>query len=979
MPLPITATCNMNCVFCDKVWSKAEFEDVDVILDKAPMSELGGLRAVLGGGEPTLHPKLPHILEGLRSRGVRKLSMRTNGAWASKAGPVQFLRKVGLREVALLFPTHDPALFDTLTRKTGAYDAVMKGVENLVAARVRIVARVPLIQPTLATIQDTLQALPTLLPGLRRIDLVHLDIDDASLQVDYAQINAALPFGSKHPWGEDFPPIHLDPGAGIPMCLSHSMDRWTLSPDIPTSRGHHPKPCQSCFVRNACPGISRGLASTHGFANLRPVPMDFDTGLDTRRRKRKPTALANAPFEPVKGVTYECGENGGESTLASVRLRVGHECNRRCEFCFIPHHEKAVHDHDIPESIQAAVDAGARELVMTGGEPTLVRELPDYIDQASRGGVRRIVLQTNAMRLADPDFSQKLADSGLTSTVISLHSHRDEVLSKITGLPKTTDRILRGIRNLHDAGIQASVTHVIGPRNHMHMPDFVRFMVEEAGLRRFCFIFATPMAWPMARQDLIVRYSHAAPNVMAAMDYCIDNDVVVDGLAFKCGAPHCVVGGDPRYLLDAVPIPDENRTPDWLQLPACQECSLQSQCYGVRRLYAWMYGIDEFKPVLEDGKLAEDWNRGRYLARRPHPVPEVDPIEALLDRVRTLDLEVPELTESVFDEGFRVRVGDQTMGSLATRGDLDEARRMAQVTTIQNRAAGVELGGAHGVMTAPAAEYLAALSSRTIGRDHLLPHTSTTWSEVLAEPELAGVEVLRRGSSIRMASVHSAVAAASAALVEVGGGRLIRTGIWGYGRAGRHFAKLFDGVVLDGGRRPQLVACADTKSSVLDPRGLEFERMAAFKVRHDRLPRPVQKATPPDALFDVELDLLLLSGRGPALDLDTAETVNARVVIDMTGAIPVEVEAVLARRGVVFVPSLLATCGPIILADLERLGLDQNPIQAIASRTADVYAKARSLGGPMSDALLRLALDQSVSGNSDISGASEKGTSPRSP
>ena len=92
------------------------------------------------------------------------------------------------------------------------------------------------------------------------------------------------------------------------------------------------------------------------------------------------------------------------------------------------------------------MDAGARELVMTGGEPTLVKELPRHIAQASEGGIRRIVLQTNAMRLANEDFTQRLVDSGLTSTVISLHSHRDDVLESITTLPNTMDRILRGIR-----------------------------------------------------------------------------------------------------------------------------------------------------------------------------------------------------------------------------------------------------------------------------------------------------------------------------------------------------------------------------------------------------------------------------------------------------------------------------------------------------------------------------------------------------
>jgi len=944
----------MNCVFCDRVWSKDEFKDVERVLDEAPMSELGGLRAVLGGGEPTLHPKLPQILEGLAGRGVRKLSMRTNGAWAAREGPVRFLVKKGLREVALLFPTDDAADFDRLTRKTGAWQAVQAGIANLAANKVRVTARVPVLRPTLSRLQDIVQALPALIPTLVRVDLVLLDSEHTP---DFDALNAAMPFGSDHPWPE-VPELFLDPGPGIPLCLSHAMEHWRLSPDVPSAPGHKPEACQRCFVRNACSGQLRCMSLP-----LKPVPLDFDDGVD-RPKRRSQDGL---PFEPVKGVTYECGE--GEATLASVRLRVGHACNRRCEFCFIPHHEKAGHDHDIPASIQAAVEAGARELVMTGGEPTLVKELPDYIDQASRGGVRRIVLQTNAMRLANEDFTRRLVDSGLTSTVISLHSHRDEVLEQITTLPNTMDRILRGIRNLHEAGVQASITHVIGPKNFRHMPDFARFMIEEAGLRRFCFIFATPMAWPMARKEILPRYSDAAPYVMEAMDIAIDHDVIVDGLAFKCGAPHCVVGGDPKYLLDAVPIPEENRTPDWIRIPACETCTLKHQCYGVRRLYAWVYGIDEFKPVLEEGKRAEDWNRGRFLPRRETSM--TDPVEALFARVEALGLQLPELTVQQGAEGFRVRAGDLTMGPLARTGNLEEARRMALAATLQQRAIGVEVDGAHGVVTGDLAAYLDGLD----GPDHLLPHTSIRWAEVLEQPDRDEVRILRRRSGPRMTSVHSAIATASAALLEVGGDRLIRYGIHGYGRAGRHFAKHFDRVVLEGERRPSLVACADSKSSVIDARGLEFERLAAFKVRHDRLPRPVQERTEPDAVLGADLDLLLLAGRTcPEAVLNTP----AGVVVDLTGTLTPALEARLWERGVVVVPALLATCGPILLADAERLGLDDAPQELIARRSVEAYAAARALGGPLTDALLRRAL-QRDSGKSESSGAASKGLSPRSP
>ena len=112
MPYAITNTCNFNCSFCDKQGVDPDSLSEETILRDAPLSELSGLRAILGGGEPTLHPRLPRLLEGLKKQKVRNISLRTNAAWASKEHLVLYLKKKGLTEVSVLFPTFDPVLFN---------------------------------------------------------------------------------------------------------------------------------------------------------------------------------------------------------------------------------------------------------------------------------------------------------------------------------------------------------------------------------------------------------------------------------------------------------------------------------------------------------------------------------------------------------------------------------------------------------------------------------------------------------------------------------------------------------------------------------------------------------------------------------------------------------------------------------------------------------------------------------------------------
>jgi len=1023
VPFPINARCNFRCTFCDKQWSREETVDDDAVLFGAPMSELSGLRAVLGGGEPTLHPRLPKLLEGLRDGGVRRIALRSNGAWAAREAPVAFLKKKGLGEVTLLFPTHEPDAFDALVRKTGAFEAVMKGVENLVANRIRISLRIPLIRPTLESLPEIIPAVAALVPTAKRIDLVHLDIDDPALQVRIEDINRVLPHGSDHPW-PDVPELFLDPGAGLALCRLHELKAWRVTPDDPTARGHLPSACDGCYVKPRCPGVLRGTVSVFGEdAVVRPYTLPFDP----ERPRARPEPVEHGdrggqgpgtPFESVKGVTYECPEEAGaEPTLASVRLRVGHKCNRRCTFCFIPHHEKAVHDHDIRKSIEAAVERGVRELVMTGGEPTLQKDLPEYIEQARDGGVRRIILQTNAIKLSDEAFCQELVDKGLTHVVISLHSHRDDVLQQITRLPRTMEKILRSIDNLHHAGLQMSVTHVITPENYRHMPEFVRFMVEESHIRRFCFIFATPMAWPMATKALIPRYSDAAPYLKQALEYCVENDVLVDGLSFKCGAPHCVVGGDPRFLVGAVKIPEENRTSDWMEVPACKSCVLRDQCYGVRRLYVWLYGPDEFQPVLDPSLRVDAVREAPALpppALRPKSAgPDGDQLRTLIDRVgASLDLDRTAIraalrptaslsltlrgTDGLEVPALRVRYGRAThhVGGVESTSRLDVASctTTALLRHLRAAALGLDLGGAHGMIACGADEdatglldqYVQALHhTRASGTDHLTPHTTTRWAAVEAAvdryaenraPETRRVGALRRTpagalSGLRMTSVDSAVASAVGGLLHLGEGSDSRVtyAVWGYGRAGQAFADRMDKVTVFGRARPMLVGAADSKSGWVQPHGLEHERVTAFKLRNGRIPAGAGVTGDPSAVLRMPADVLLLSGQGTALDVEAASRVQARVVVDMTGGISPDVERVLHRMGVVFVPSPVATAGPLILASLERAGaLDglAHVRAAIAAATQTLLASVLALAShhdlTPTEALIGLALRRLV-------------------
>ena len=64
---------------------------------------------------------------------------------------------------------------------------------------------------------------------------------------------------------------------------------------------------------------------------------------------------------------------------------------------------------------------GFRTCIFTGGEPTLREDLPDLVAHAEHNG-QITGLNTNARRLADPGYVEKLVSAGLDHVQITVES-----------------------------------------------------------------------------------------------------------------------------------------------------------------------------------------------------------------------------------------------------------------------------------------------------------------------------------------------------------------------------------------------------------------------------------------------------------------------------------------------------------------------------------------------------------------------------
>lgn len=170
-----------------------------------------------------------------------------------------------------------------------------------------------------------------------------------------------------------------------------------------------------------------------------------------------------------------------------LRISLTDRCNLRCVYC-MPEEglrwledERLLSDDEICQVIQTAVKAhGIRRFKLTGGEPTVRRDLVGLVDRIRRiEGIVDLSMTTNGIvleRLARP-----LREAGLDRVTISIDSLRPKRFRRITRVGDL-QRVLRGLAAAGKAGFGCVKINCVVMRgfNDDEVVDFARLTIGEA-------------------------------------------------------------------------------------------------------------------------------------------------------------------------------------------------------------------------------------------------------------------------------------------------------------------------------------------------------------------------------------------------------------------------------------------------------------------------------------------------------------------
>jgi len=296
--------------------------------------------------------------------------------------------------------------------------------------------------------------------------------------------------------------------------------------------------------------------------------------------------------------------------MERVDIKVGFYCNNHCAFCVQGRKREwfpAKNKKEVKDSLREAYGKGKREVVFTGGEPTLHPNFLELVAYAKNIGFQEIQIQSNGRMFAYSDFCKKTIEAGATLFSPALHGADAKTQDFLTGIPGSFMQTIQGIRNLKKLGQYVMTNSVITKKNYKQIPKLAKLLVD-LGVDQFQFAFvhilgsaAENKNWLVPRKTEIISY------VKKGLDIGIKAGKKVTTEAI----PYCLMSGyeecvaekiiPKTRIYDADFVVEEygnyRRNYGKVRRSECRSCKYNGICEGPWKEYVEIFGWKEFKPV----------------------------------------------------------------------------------------------------------------------------------------------------------------------------------------------------------------------------------------------------------------------------------------------------------------------------------------------------------------------------------------------
>lgn len=291
-----------------------------------------------------------------------------------------------------------------------------------------------------------------------------------------------------------------------------------------------------------------------------------------------------------------------------VDIKVGFSCNNNCRFC-VQAHNRFRGDRTTSE-IKKDLEESKKtcsNVVFTGGEPTIRKDIFDLVSCARDLGYKIIQIQSNCRMLSNMPFLKKLIKAGANEFSPAIHGHVAELHDYLTRSEGSFYQTVKAIRNLRELNQTIITNTVVVKPNYCYIPDIARLLVN-LKVNQFQFAFVHPIGNAYKYYDSIVPVmSLAAQYIHKGLQIGIDAGIRVMAEAM----PYCMMKGYEDYVSERSIPSTEIRMGEIVDMDytktrikegkvkflQCRKCYYDKICEGPWKEYPEKRGYEEFMPV----------------------------------------------------------------------------------------------------------------------------------------------------------------------------------------------------------------------------------------------------------------------------------------------------------------------------------------------------------------------------------------------
>jgi pyruvate-formate lyase-activating enzyme len=286
--LRLSFRCNQDCSFC---WQGRDWPDVPEDLYVRWLDEFaaaGIAHVCITGGEPTLQPILPALVERARRTHRMHVQLETNAIRLGEPRYVRRLADAGLSSVFISYHSADPETSDRMTRAPGTHRKTVAGIHGALDAGLPVIlncvverANVTALAGHAADVVERFVT-PHADNPVRRVAYSNpcAYYDPASWRAALVPLDEVRPYLLSAARLLDRAGVQLDliGTCGFPPCLFRDEPRFMralrrdgLAEQDLAARGYV-EPCERCAVKPECLGVRNEYIETFGSRGIEPFP-----------------------------------------------------------------------------------------------------------------------------------------------------------------------------------------------------------------------------------------------------------------------------------------------------------------------------------------------------------------------------------------------------------------------------------------------------------------------------------------------------------------------------------------------------------------------------------------------------------------------------------------------------------------------------------------------------------------------------------